>query len=103
MQRKKNKWNEATFLQQRHDYVFNRVTNIVDKLIFIDESGFNSQNNPLHDSLTLQAAVLEINARSITNLVGAMSEDGMIYFELLNKDRKQKTGTTATDICNFLV
>ena len=37
------------------------------------------------------------------NLVGAMSEEGMIYFELLNEDGKKKTGTTATDICKFLV
>ena len=37
------------------------------------------------------------------NLVGAMSEEGMIYYELLNEDGKKKSGTTATDICNFLV
>jgi hypothetical protein len=42
------KWNEAAFLQQRHDYVLNRVTNVGQKLIFIDESGFNSQTHPSH-------------------------------------------------------
>ncbi|KNZ58025.1 hypothetical protein VP01_2012g2, partial [Puccinia sorghi] len=41
-------WNEAAFLQQQHDYVLNRVTNIGQKLIFIDESGFNSQTHPSH-------------------------------------------------------
>ena len=43
-----HKWNEAAFLQQRHDYVLNRVTNVGQKLIFIDESGFNSQTHPSH-------------------------------------------------------
>ena len=43
-----NKWNEAAFLQQRHDYVLNRVTNIGQNLIFIDESGFNSDTRPSH-------------------------------------------------------
>ncbi|WAQ87725.1 hypothetical protein PtA15_8A631 [Puccinia triticina] len=42
------KWNEAAFLQQRHDYVLNRVTNVGQKLIFVDESGFNSETRPLH-------------------------------------------------------
>jgi transposase len=37
------------------------------------------------------------------NLLGAMSEEGMIYFELLNEDGKKKTGTSAIDICNFLI
>ena len=37
------------------------------------------------------------------NLVGAMSEEGIVYFELLNEDGKKKTGTTLTAICNFLV
>ena len=36
-------------------------------------------------------------------LLGAMSEEGMIYFELLNEDGKKKTGTSAIDICNFLI
>ncbi|KNZ51341.1 hypothetical protein VP01_3997g2 [Puccinia sorghi] len=40
---------------RQHDYVLNRVTNIGQKLIFIDESGFNSQNHPSHGySLTDQ-------------------------------------------------
>jgi transposase len=42
------KWNEAAFLQQRHDYVLNCVTNVGQKLIFVDESGFNSETRPLH-------------------------------------------------------
>ena len=42
------KWNEAAFLQQEHDYVMNRVTNVGQKLILIDESGFNSQTHPSH-------------------------------------------------------
>ena len=42
------KWNKAVFLQQRHDYVMNRVTNFGQKLIFINESGFNSQTHPSH-------------------------------------------------------
>ncbi|KNZ45362.1 hypothetical protein VP01_81g5 [Puccinia sorghi] len=98
------KWNEAAFLQQPHDYVLNRVTSIGQKPIFIDESGFNSQTHPLHGYLlTVQATVLKTNSRGImNNLVGEMSEDVMIYFELLNKDGKRKTGTTATKICNLL-
>lgn len=32
-----------------------------------------------------------------------MSEEGMSYYELLNKDGKKKTGTTSLDICNLLV
>jgi hypothetical protein len=43
-----NKWNKAAFLQERHDYVLNQVTNVGQKLIFIDESGFNSQTHPSH-------------------------------------------------------
>ncbi|KNZ46681.1 hypothetical protein VP01_7052g1 [Puccinia sorghi] len=34
---------------------------------------------------------------------GAMLEGGTIYFELLCKDGKKKTGMTSIDICNFLV
>jgi hypothetical protein len=37
------------------------------------------------------------------NLIGAMSEEGMPYYKLLNEDGKKKTGTTSLDICNFLV
>ncbi|KNZ60130.1 hypothetical protein VP01_1606g1 [Puccinia sorghi] len=105
-----HKWNEAAFLQQQHDYVLNQVTNIGQKLIFIDESWFNSQTHPFHGySLTgkffyfiFSVAILKTNARGLMiKLVSAMSEEGMIHFELLNKDGK-KTGTTSTDICNFL-
>ncbi|KNZ53369.1 putative signal peptide protein [Puccinia sorghi] len=50
-------------------------------------------------SNTRQAAVLKTNARGpMINLFGAMSEEGMIYFELLNEDGKKKTGTILTDI-----
>jgi hypothetical protein len=42
------KWNEAAFLQQQHNYVLNCVTNVGQKLIFVDESGFNSKTRPLH-------------------------------------------------------
>ncbi|PLW10853.1 hypothetical protein PCANC_25655 [Puccinia coronata f. sp. avenae] len=99
------KWNEAAFLQQRHDYVLNRVTNVGQKLIFIDESGFNSQTHPSHGyAISGQAAAFKTNARgSMINLLGAMSEEGMIYFELLNEDGKKKTGTSAINICNFLI
>ncbi|KNZ56360.1 hypothetical protein VP01_2422g4 [Puccinia sorghi] len=78
--------NEAAFLQEQHDY-----------------SGFNSQTHPLYGySLTGQAAILKKNARGLMiNLVGAMSEEGIIYFELLNKDEKKKTGTTLNDIWEF--
>ena len=37
------------------------------------------------------------------NLVGAMAEEGMIYYKLLNKDGKKKSGTTSVDISNFLL
>jgi transposase len=37
------------------------------------------------------------------NLVGAMAEEGMIYYELLNEDGKKKSGTTSIDISNFLL
>ncbi|KNZ55946.1 hypothetical protein VP01_2539g4 [Puccinia sorghi] len=70
-----HKWNEAAFLQERHEYVLNRVTNIRQKLIFIDDA----------------------------KLIYFFSIGGFIYFELLNKDGKKKTGTTSIDICNFLV
>ncbi|KNZ48947.1 hypothetical protein VP01_5309g2, partial [Puccinia sorghi] len=81
----------------QHDYVLNRVTNVGQKLIFIDESGFNSQTHPSHGySLTgkffisffLTGPVLKTNACG--NLVG----------EIMGK---KKTGTTSTNICNFLV
>ncbi|KNZ48471.1 hypothetical protein VP01_564g5 [Puccinia sorghi] len=53
---------------------------------------------------TGKAATLKSNARgSLINLIGAMSEGGMIYFGLLNEDGKKKMGTTSIDICNFLV
>ncbi|KNZ55469.1 hypothetical protein VP01_266g4 [Puccinia sorghi] len=48
-----HKWNEASFLQQQHNYVLNRVTSIGQKLIFIDESGFNSQTHPSHGYLLI--------------------------------------------------
>ena len=37
------------------------------------------------------------------NLIRARSEEGIVYFELLNEDGKKKTGTTSTNICDFLV
>ncbi|WAR55341.1 hypothetical protein PtB15_6B80 [Puccinia triticina] len=81
------KWNEAAFLQQRHNYVLNCVTNVGQKLIFVDESGFNSETRPLHGN----AAALKTNVRgSMINLIGAMSEEGMPYYELLNKDGKKR-------------
>ncbi|KNZ48160.1 hypothetical protein VP01_586g1 [Puccinia sorghi] len=45
------KWNEASFLQKQENYVLNQETNVGQKLIFIDESGFNSQTHPSHDYL----------------------------------------------------
>ena len=51
-----------------------------------------------------QAAAFKTKARgSMINLLSAMSEEGMIYFELLNEDRKKKTGTSAINIYNFLI
>ncbi|WAQ85458.1 hypothetical protein PtA15_6A86 [Puccinia triticina] len=86
------KWNEAAFLQQRHNYVLNCVTNVGQKLIFVDESGFNSETRPLHGyALSGNAAALKTNVRgSMINLIGAMSEEGMPYYELLNKDGKKR-------------
>ncbi|KNZ61176.1 hypothetical protein VP01_1441g4 [Puccinia sorghi] len=46
-----HKWNKAAFLQQQHNYVLNQVTNVGQKLIFVDESGFKSQNHPSHGYL----------------------------------------------------
>ncbi|KNZ55468.1 hypothetical protein VP01_266g3 [Puccinia sorghi] len=88
-----HKWNEAAFLQEQHNYVLNRVTNIGHNLIFIDEH-----------KKTGKAATLKINAReSLINLIGAMLEGEMIYFKLLNKDGKKKMGMTSINICKFLV
>ncbi|KNZ44529.1 hypothetical protein VP01_9071g1, partial [Puccinia sorghi] len=89
----------------QHNYVLNRVTNIGHNLISIDKSGFNSDTRPSHGhSLSGKSATLKTNSRaSLINLIGAMLVGGMIYFELLNKDGKKKTGTTLINICNFLV
>ncbi|WAQ89224.1 hypothetical protein PtA15_10A648 [Puccinia triticina] len=35
------KWNEAAFLQQRHNFVLRRATDIGCKIVYVDESGFN--------------------------------------------------------------
>ncbi|KNZ64404.1 hypothetical protein VP01_1032g1 [Puccinia sorghi] len=84
------KWNEAAFLQQRHDYVLNRVTNVDSSIswLFVDWPCSHFENKC---------------KRQPINLIGAMAEDGMIYYELLNEDGKKKTGTTTNDICNFLL
>ncbi|KNZ47956.1 hypothetical protein VP01_600g1 [Puccinia sorghi] len=49
-----------------------------------------------------QAALRKDTKGSLINLIDAMAKEGMVYEELLTKDKK-KNGKTLNDICNFIL